>query len=332
MLSNLHLFLLEELKILMQAHGLTWDRTCCSKMFEGRQRDHGTVIARSNSNIRSSCWIRTMILVNGSWVIEPCADYWKLLPRPVICNEVLPQLSYVDTLPPVSNFFKLMRKGWAVVSIEAQIFFLSGKLLPVGSLHFCRAIAVVEPFEQIRRRNDADKLKDILLLQIRDLEKQVNARFDEHDRAYRALLTNIRKDMHDHKTALSLDVVKSQHRISTQVAAAAFDNVDVRMEVKELNSKVTDLDEQFATIRSELLDFRAKAEENHNTLSTQLGFLVDYINRGDVEAFIRYNQLLRSTQMDYTRQFTIKGKCSGANDEPIQTLSMFKLERINGED
>ncbi|KZV40164.1 hypothetical protein F511_29708 [Dorcoceras hygrometricum] len=32
-------------------------------------------------------------------------------------------------------------------------------------------------FEQIKRRNDADKLKDILILHIRDLEKQVNARF-----------------------------------------------------------------------------------------------------------------------------------------------------------
>ncbi|KZV47710.1 hypothetical protein F511_19423 [Dorcoceras hygrometricum] len=142
-----------------------------------------------------------------------------------------------------------------------------------------RNIQLVQ-FEQIRQRNDADKLKDILLLHIRDLEKQVNARFYEHDRAYRALLTNIRKDMHDHKPALSLDVVKSQQRISTQVAAAAFDTVDVRKEVKELKAKVIDLDGQVATIRSEFLDFRAKAEENHLHLSTQLGFLDDYINRG----------------------------------------------------
>ncbi|KZV40541.1 hypothetical protein F511_37722 [Dorcoceras hygrometricum] len=69
-------------------------------------------------------------------------------------------------------------------------------------------------------------------------------------------------------------------RISTQVAAADFDTVDVWKEVIELNAKVTDLDGKVSTIRSELLDFHAKAEENHNTLSTQLGFLVDYINRG----------------------------------------------------
>ncbi|KZV47367.1 hypothetical protein F511_13762 [Dorcoceras hygrometricum] len=87
--------------------------------------------------------------------------------------------------------------------------------------------------------------------------------------------------MHDHKTTLSLDVVKSQQRNSTQVAAVAFDTVDVRKEVKELNAKVTDLDGHVATIRSKFLDFRAKAKENHLNLSTQLGFLVDYIRRGD---------------------------------------------------
>ncbi|KZV28046.1 hypothetical protein F511_06915 [Dorcoceras hygrometricum] len=65
-----------------------------------------------------------------------------------------------------------------------------------------------------------------------------------------------------------------------QVAAAALDNVEVRKEVKEQRTMITDLDEQVATSRSELLDFRAKAEENHLNLSTQLGFLVDYINRG----------------------------------------------------
>ncbi|KZV22653.1 hypothetical protein F511_05109 [Dorcoceras hygrometricum] len=145
MLSNLHLFLLEELKILIQAHGLTWDMTCCSKLLEGRKRDRGAVISGSNPNIRSSCWIRTMVLVNGSWVIEPCADYWKPLPKPVVCTEISHRISYVDTLPPISEFFKVMKKRWADVCIEAAKFFVSGKLLPIGSLNFCRTIAVVEP-------------------------------------------------------------------------------------------------------------------------------------------------------------------------------------------
>ncbi|KZV37090.1 hypothetical protein F511_15543 [Dorcoceras hygrometricum] len=135
-------------------------------------------------------------------------------------------------------------------------------------------------FEHLRRKDDNEKRKDILLMHIRDLEKHVNARFDEHDRVYRALLTNICKYMHDHKTVLSLDIVRSHQKLSTQVAAAALDNVDVRKEVKEQRAMITDLDGQVATVRSELLDFRVKAEENHLNLSTQLGFLVDYINRG----------------------------------------------------
>ncbi|KZV16681.1 patatin-like protein 2 [Dorcoceras hygrometricum] len=96
----------------------------------------------------------------------------------------------------------------------------------------------------------------------------------------RVLLNNIRHDARDHKNLLSLDLKSSQQKLSSRVAAAAFDTVDVRKEVKELNAKVTFLDGQVAAIRSELFDFRSKAEENHLNLSTQLGFLVDYINRG----------------------------------------------------
>ncbi|KZV32669.1 hypothetical protein F511_16392 [Dorcoceras hygrometricum] len=129
-LSDLHLFVLEVLKTQTQAHGLRWEKTCCSKIFEGKSRDRGAVIARSNTNTKSSCWIRTMVRVNDSWVIEPRADYWKLLPRQVVCNEVLPQFSYVDTLPTVSEFFKLLKKRWTDVCLEAAEFFVSGTLLP----------------------------------------------------------------------------------------------------------------------------------------------------------------------------------------------------------
>ncbi|KZV37572.1 hypothetical protein F511_17917 [Dorcoceras hygrometricum] len=356
-LSDLHLFVLEELKEQMLAHGLTWEKT-------------------------------TKTMVNGSLLIQEGNDQWMKIPRlAVSCRlEILRQLSYVDTLPPVSEFFKMIRKRWADVCIEAVEFFVSGKLLPLGSLNFCRsntagsefgyrrttvtswgwsqlcidflcyslfggfstvdirnfvsAIALdrsvfrettnfdsVRPdspstsaissmrfdeddtaatqfslpvistdltealaqlrasveqihFEKIRRKDDVDKLRDILLMHIRDLEKKFSEIFDAQDRAYRALLNNIRKDIHDQKTLLSRDVLTSQQKLSTQVTVVAFDNADIRKEVKEKRAILTDLDGQVATVRSELLDFRAKAKENHLNLSTQLGFLVDYINRG----------------------------------------------------
>ncbi|KZV39562.1 TMV resistance protein N-like [Dorcoceras hygrometricum] len=116
-------------------------------------------------------------------------------------------------------------------------------------------------FEQIRRKDDTDRLRDL-------------------DRAYRTFLSNSRKDSQDLRTVLSLDLSTSQKKLSTQFAAAALDNVDGRKKVKELIAKVTYLDGQVAAIRNDLLNFHAKAEENHLNLSTQLGFLIDYINRG----------------------------------------------------
>ncbi|KZV38992.1 hypothetical protein F511_15927 [Dorcoceras hygrometricum] len=76
MLSDLHLFVLEEFKEQEIAHGLTWTKTCCSKIFEGHTRDRGAVIARNNTSTPSKYWIRTMIRVDGVWAIEPCADHW----------------------------------------------------------------------------------------------------------------------------------------------------------------------------------------------------------------------------------------------------------------
>ncbi|KZV41828.1 hypothetical protein F511_37425 [Dorcoceras hygrometricum] len=55
------------------------------------------------------------------------------------------RLSYVDTLPPMSEFFKLLKKRWGDVCIEVAKLFASGKLLPVGSVNFCRSLAIVEP-------------------------------------------------------------------------------------------------------------------------------------------------------------------------------------------
>ncbi|KZV48252.1 hypothetical protein F511_43597 [Dorcoceras hygrometricum] len=69
LLSDLYLYFLEELAKEARNHGLTWTKPCCSKIFEGSPRDRRTVIARTNSNTRSLCWIRTMILVDGMWTV-----------------------------------------------------------------------------------------------------------------------------------------------------------------------------------------------------------------------------------------------------------------------
>ncbi|KZV32433.1 hypothetical protein F511_44453 [Dorcoceras hygrometricum] len=124
LLSDLHLSVLEELTKEARTHGITWKKTCCSKMFEGSPRDRGAVIARSNTNTRSSCWIRTMLRVDGAWIIEPCAD-------------------------------QVMKKRWADICFEVVDFCASRRLLPVGSLQFCSSLSVVEPVSRVAPRQSS---------------------------------------------------------------------------------------------------------------------------------------------------------------------------------
>ncbi|KZV26559.1 hypothetical protein F511_23855 [Dorcoceras hygrometricum] len=134
----------QELAKEARAHSLIWNKPCCSKIFEGSPRDRGAVIARTNSNTRSTCWIRTMILVDGLWTVELCADKWVKIPRKVISTKVPRQRQYYDTLPTMSVFFRLMKKRWADVCLEVTDFCAHRRLLPVGSINFCRALEIVE--------------------------------------------------------------------------------------------------------------------------------------------------------------------------------------------
>ncbi|KZV44681.1 hypothetical protein F511_27950 [Dorcoceras hygrometricum] len=145
LLSASHISILEELTTTARAHGLIWKKPCCSNIFEGSPRDRGAVIARNNTNTRSSCWIRTMIMVDGVWTVEPCADKWVKIPKRIISTEVPRQRQYDDTLPTMSIFFKLLRKRWADVCVEVVEFCASPRLLPIGSTQFCRSLQLAEP-------------------------------------------------------------------------------------------------------------------------------------------------------------------------------------------
>ncbi|KZV18736.1 dystroglycan-like [Dorcoceras hygrometricum] len=143
LLSELYLSLLEELAKEARALNLTWNKPCCSKIFEGYPGDRGAVIARNNTTTRSLCWIRRKFWVNGVWEVEECADRWVKIPRKIISTEVLRQRQFDDTLPSMSAFFKLLRKRWADVCLEAVEFCVQ-RLFPVGSSQFCRSLQIVE--------------------------------------------------------------------------------------------------------------------------------------------------------------------------------------------
>ncbi|KZV19317.1 hypothetical protein F511_36258 [Dorcoceras hygrometricum] len=344
-------------------------------LFEGAKRDHGAVISRSNTNTKSSCWIRTMILVNGSWVIEVCGDHWKPIPRKIVCSEIFPQLSYVDTLPPDSDFHKLLRKRWEDVCIDVVQFSLTGVLHPVGTVKFCRDVVVQSSVVDISRsfrlvfaassnRGDTDLIADTVetivhaapdsiptgttfdqddnqrsdssssssfshdLMDVHvdtpvhftsediplgtetavsptlppttaitppisqnHLLRSVNLylsyltafadAFTQQDQTFRGVLKSVRQDVRNEITVLSVQMNEFKKAVRNQGVLLTTDVADVRKEVKDHKAELfTELDERIATIRSDLLDFREQAQENHLHLSTHLGYLVDYIDRG----------------------------------------------------
>ncbi|KZV50720.1 CMP-N-acetylneuraminate-poly-alpha-2,8-sialyltran sferase [Dorcoceras hygrometricum] len=115
-------------------------------------RDRGAIIARTNTNTPSTCSLRTMIRVDGVWVVEPFCDQWVKIPRPVVCTEVSKQCSFVDFFPVVSEPLGILRKRWADICLEIVGFCASWRLLPVGSLTFSRSPSVVEPVFRVAPR------------------------------------------------------------------------------------------------------------------------------------------------------------------------------------
>ncbi|KZV38783.1 gamma-glutamyltranspeptidase 1-like [Dorcoceras hygrometricum] len=302
-LSDIHSFVLEELKEHEKSHGLMWKKTCCSKFFEGRPRDRGVVIARTNTNTPSKCWIRTMILVDGVWVVEPCSDHWVKIPKPIVHNEVPRQLSYEDTLPAISTFFKLMKKRWADVCLAVGDFFVpencyqtllwqrldaqSEDIMHIGDSHN----------DVLSRLNTLDKgLHDALLQQGEDLRKLIQnvrqdgrtlddvqtLRFNEFRKGedLRKLIQNVRQDGRTLDDVQTLRFNEFRKGFLALSAAVTTDSMDFRKEFRALNAKVTSLDEQVAATRSDLLEFSAQAQETLNHITDQLSELIAYINRG----------------------------------------------------
>ncbi|KZV36069.1 cell division control protein 2C [Dorcoceras hygrometricum] len=402
LLSAAHDKSLDELQAQQQEHGIIMDRPSSSQFFGDSANSSGAVLAQFYSLAKCTCWVRTMVFVDGIWTLLQGNDYWrsscrlsifvnrKLLPERVIEENFVPHGYFIEPVQYWGAAPSIIKSwGWSRVCTDVIRYSMFGCLSPVRGINFCRDIVVhssvfdvlekipnnfcsvfqqdidansfvgyfsdlgVQPFLQsvpdiellssdgstVYRSPysqsdtifDQDDLMDFhansdsdeqtsdhqfdlpvsttnvgstpavakFSLQATDIKEsfaQLHAsiediRFEKirhkddtdrlrDDRSYRTLLINSRKDSQDLRAVLSLDLSTYQKKLSTQVAAAAFDTVAFRKEVEELDAKVTYLDGQVAAIRNDLLDFRAKAEKNHLNLSTQFGFLVDYINRG----------------------------------------------------
>ncbi|KZV55315.1 hypothetical protein F511_18847 [Dorcoceras hygrometricum] len=241
MLSARLSFVLDDLKQQAVAHGIIWDRPCCSILFDNRLPDQRTTPAYA-------------------------------------IFEVSIQRQYDDTLPLMSEFFRLMKKRWADVCLEVVDFCASQRLLPVGSVDFCRELddqdvqiecssifesqdvqikqdtedtsmsfddtdiaataptfsqpgsSTVSPditeeihqlrtsLDQISNRDSVSALKDIILMHLHDIEKKFTAHFDTQDRWLGAL----RNDSNDQRNLLSLEIKSSQRQLNTQITTGVY--------------------------------------------------------------------------------------------------------------
>ncbi|KZV57512.1 hypothetical protein F511_29336 [Dorcoceras hygrometricum] len=284
MLSDLHLFVVEDLKEQTMAHSLKWEKTFCSKFLKVAH-----VIQTPTSGF---------LKFLKSFIVEPVSVFvprqspvisWRLsqLCTAFVQYSLFSGLStadissFVSTIAFERTVLRDVQTAHSSISVAPSVQMMidqspfSSSTSDDSSMHFDdndtadtsislppAAIDVMESLaklrasidqirsEQFRRKEDANNLKDLLLVHLRDLEKRISARFDEQDRVHRAL----RKDTHDQKNLLSLDLKSTHQKLSAQIAAAAFDTLDVRKVVKEINAKVNYLDEHVAEIRSDQLE------------------------------------------------------------------------------
>ncbi|KZV36725.1 isoflavone 2'-hydroxylase-like [Dorcoceras hygrometricum] len=124
--------------------------------------------------------------------------------------------------------------------------------------------------ERVKKGDESEKLKDVLIFHINNLEQRFTKILNQQDRTYRGLFSNVRKEVQIQKTALYLDILESQQKLQSQQVACsqAYDDKFKRIE-----------DGQDA-LSHEIIEFRVQAQESYNHLTSQLSELVDYINMG----------------------------------------------------
>ncbi|KZV22021.1 hypothetical protein F511_41136 [Dorcoceras hygrometricum] len=74
LLSPAHSTSMKNLLMQKQALKLEWTRPCCATLFEGANFDRGFYIPRKHKTIFSTCWVRNLRFIGGSWLVEDGYD------------------------------------------------------------------------------------------------------------------------------------------------------------------------------------------------------------------------------------------------------------------
>ncbi|KZV17591.1 UDP-glucuronate:xylan alpha-glucuronosyltransferase 2 [Dorcoceras hygrometricum] len=282
MLSNLHMFVLEELKTQMREHGLQWELTCCSRLFKVDHTAQEPLVQGDPDLIADTV----------EPIVQVALDY---IPTDTAFDQDGNQRS--DSSSSSSSSHDLMD-----VHVDTPVHFTSEDI-PLGietavaptlppttaitPPNFSKSFAQIRESisqlydRQARTQRGIENLGHINLSQVTHLETAFADAFTQQDQTFRGVLKSVCQDVRNEINVLSVQLNEFKKAVRTQGVLLTTDVADVRKEVKEQKAELfKELDERLATIRSDSLDFHAQAQENHLNLSTQLGYLVDYINRG----------------------------------------------------
>ncbi|KZV32182.1 Phytoalexin-deficient 4-2 protein [Dorcoceras hygrometricum] len=226
---------------------------------QGSPRDRGAVIARNNTNTRSLCWIRTMIMVDGVWTVEPCADKWVKIPRKVVSTKVPLQRQYDDTLPTMSVFFKLLRKRWADVCLEA-VEFCAQRLLPVGSIRSCRSLQWSESVSSFAPNQPtvfAVRISQFCSVFVNMslfswLPSTDISEFLSSIALDRTILHNVQRSQDSFAVAPSVQLSLEQHLSSDSSSSLHFDQTDINATASSRPTISPDLSAVFADFQAAL--------------------------------------------------------------------------------
>ncbi|KZV46885.1 hypothetical protein F511_21111 [Dorcoceras hygrometricum] len=252
LLSNAHIFAFETLQAQIRIHGLKWDRIC---RFEPSPWLTGPGFSKKamifgyayQSQLSLSKWNYPL---NGNSMI--------LLPPDIVAVGTVVDVA-VDPADFVGIFCRDLISPNPSTSTDSRLFFTTDDT-PLGVDQILMAPAVIpldftEPLAQLRasfnqiqtervqKRDDAEKLKEVLLLHIHRLERRFTEILNQQDSLYRGLFSNV-------------------------AFSQAYDDKFKRIEDRK------------DALSHEIMEFRVQAQENYNHLTSQLSELVDYINRG----------------------------------------------------
>ncbi|KZV29855.1 hypothetical protein F511_06707 [Dorcoceras hygrometricum] len=295
LLSDLHLSFLEELAKEARAHGLTWTKPCCSKIFEGSPRDRGAIIARNNTHTPS----RSLQLAEPVSNIASIRSPIVALRVSQFCS-VFVDLSLFNWFPStdISEFLSSIALDRIVlrnVQSSQNSFSVASSTdidatatsLPPVSQDLSAALADLQAnlSEQIFEYQSDFSSK------LHKIEQSVCDSLRDQADIFRNLSQGARQEVRTLDDVQTIRFNDFRKNVLAQNASIFTGLADVRQEVQAVNAKVDMMASRLNAIQKDaeatkealshqLFEFQSSAQENHSVLHAQLSELVDYIHRG----------------------------------------------------